>query len=134
MSASEAQRRGVRPLARSSATASYAHEPEWFTTAPAGAIQSAHAARWKAGDVQLYEVNEAFAAVTMAAMRDVGLEHARTQRQRRRMRARSSRSAPPARASSRRWCMRYEPAVAARHRLLMYRRWRSDAIAVEVAA
>jgi acetyl-CoA C-acetyltransferase len=79
MSAGEAQRRGVRPLARILGYASYAHEPEWFTTAPAGAIKKLLAQLgWKAGDVQLYEVNEAFAAVTMAAMRDVGFEHSRT--------------------------------------------------------
>jgi acetyl-CoA C-acetyltransferase len=79
MSASEAQRRGVTPLARILGYASYAHEPEWFTTAPAGAIQKLLAQLgWKAADVQLYEVNEAFAAVAMAAMHDVGFEHART--------------------------------------------------------
>ncbi|HEV7606991.1 MAG TPA: acetyl-CoA C-acyltransferase [Steroidobacteraceae bacterium] len=79
MSASEAQRRGVKPLARILGYASFAHEPEWFTTAPAGAIKKLLAQLgWKPADVQLYEVNEAFAAVTMAAMRDVGFDHART--------------------------------------------------------
>jgi acetyl-CoA C-acetyltransferase len=79
MSAAEAARRGAKPLARISGYTSFAHEPEWFTTAPAGAIQKLLAQlRWKAGDVHLYEVNEAFAAVTMAAMRDVGFDHART--------------------------------------------------------
>jgi len=79
MSAAEAGRRGVKPLAKIVGYASFAREPEWFTTAPAGAIQQLLAQLgWKHGDVDLYEVNEAFAAVTMAAMRDVGFEHART--------------------------------------------------------
>jgi len=79
MSAAEAGRRGVKPLAKIVGYASFAREPEWFTTAPAGAIQKLLAQLgWKHGDVDLYEVNEAFAAVTMAAMRDVGFEHART--------------------------------------------------------
>jgi acetyl-CoA C-acetyltransferase len=79
MSAAEAQRRGVAPLARIVGYASFAQEPEWFTTAPAGAINKLLAQiGWKAGDVHLFEVNEAFATVTMAAMRDIGFDHART--------------------------------------------------------
>jgi acetyl-CoA C-acetyltransferase len=79
MSAGEAARRGIKPLALIHGYASFAQEPEWFTTAPAGAIQKLLAQLgWKAGDVHLYEVNEAFAVVTMAAMRDVGFDHART--------------------------------------------------------
>jgi len=79
MSAAEAARRGTRPLARIAGYASFAQQPEWFTTAPAGAITKLLAQLgWKAGDVALYEVNEAFAVVTMAAMRDVGFDHART--------------------------------------------------------
>jgi acetyl-CoA C-acetyltransferase len=79
MSAAEAQRRGVKPLARIAGYTSFAHEPEWFTTAPAGAIEKLLAQLgWKPGDAHLYEVNEAFAAVAMAAMRDVGFDHART--------------------------------------------------------
>ena len=79
MSAAEAERRGINPLARVLGYASFAREPEWFTTAPAGAIQKLLAQLgWKAGDAHLYEVNEAFAVVTMAAMRDVGFDHART--------------------------------------------------------
>ncbi len=78
MSASAARAAGATPLARVVAYASFAHAPEWFTTAPAGAIKRAlEKAGWKAGAVDLYEINEAFAVVTMAAMRDVGLEHAR---------------------------------------------------------
>jgi len=79
MSAAEAARRGVKPLARIVGYASFAREPEWFTTAPAGAIQKLLAQLgWKPSDPDLYEVNEAFAVVTMAAMRDVGFDHART--------------------------------------------------------
>jgi acetyl-CoA C-acetyltransferase len=79
MSAAEAARRGIQPLAKIVGYTSFAREPEWFTTAPAGAIQKLLARLgWQPGDVELYEVNEAFAAVTMAAMRDVGFDHART--------------------------------------------------------
>jgi acetyl-CoA C-acetyltransferase len=79
MSGAEAARRGIQPLARILGYASFAREPEWFTTAPAGAIHKLLAQLgWKPGDAHLYEVNEAFAAVTMAAMRDVGFDHART--------------------------------------------------------
>jgi acetyl-CoA C-acetyltransferase len=78
MRESTAKARGLKPLARLLAYASYAHEPEWFTTAPVGAIQKTLARLgWKPGDVDLYEVNEAFAAVTMAAMRDVDIDPAR---------------------------------------------------------
>ena len=78
MTADEAEKRGLKPLARIVAHASHAHEPEWFTTAPVGAIKSVlDKAGWAAGDVDLYEINEAFACVTMAAMHDVGLDHAK---------------------------------------------------------
>ncbi len=77
-SASAARAAGAAPLARVVAYASFAHAPEWFTTAPAGAIKRVlEKAGWNAGQVDLYEINEAFAVVTMAAMRDVGLDHAR---------------------------------------------------------
>jgi acetyl-CoA C-acetyltransferase len=76
MTESEAKRRGARPLAKIVAYASNAHEPEWFTTAPVGAIKKVlDKAGWKASDVDLFEVNEAFAVVTMAAMKDVGIPH-----------------------------------------------------------
>jgi acetyl-CoA C-acetyltransferase len=78
MSESEAKKRGAKPLARLIAQASNAHEPEWFTTAPVGAIQKVLAkAGWKAADVELYEINEAFAVVTMAAMKDIGIDAAK---------------------------------------------------------
>jgi acetyl-CoA C-acetyltransferase len=76
MTESEAKKRGAKPLARILASASNAHEPAWFTTAPVGAIQKVLAkAGWKASDVDLYEVNEAFACVSMAAMKDIGIPH-----------------------------------------------------------
>ena len=74
MTEGEAKKRGAKPLARILAHASNAHEPEWFTTAPVGAIEKVlKKAGWKASDVDLFEVNEAFAIVTMAAMKDIGI-------------------------------------------------------------
>jgi acetyl-CoA C-acetyltransferase len=76
MTESEAKKRGAKPLAKIVAYASNAQEPEWFTTAPVGAIKKVlDKAGWKASDVDLFEVNEAFAVVTMAAMKDVGIPH-----------------------------------------------------------
>jgi acetyl-CoA C-acetyltransferase len=76
MRASEAKRRKLQPLAKIVAQASHAQAPAWFTTAPIGAIKKVlEAAGWSAKDVGLYEINEAFAVVTMAAMRDLGLPH-----------------------------------------------------------
>jgi len=78
MSAGEADRRGIQPLARIVAHAQHSQEPEWFTTAPVAAIKSLQAQiGWDTDAVDLYEVNEAFACVTMAAMRDVGIDHAK---------------------------------------------------------
>ena len=78
MRASEARRRKLTPLARIVATASHAQAPAWFTTAPIGAIKKVlDAAGWSAKDAGLYEINEAFAVVTMAAMRDLDLAHDR---------------------------------------------------------
>jgi acetyl-CoA C-acetyltransferase len=78
MSADEAARRGLKPLARILGYASHAQEPEWFTTAPVGAIRKVLGALgWKPHDADLYEINEAFAVVTMAAMRDIDIDHAR---------------------------------------------------------
>lgn len=69
---------GRRPLARVVAYTSHAHQPEWFTTAPGGAIRKVlDQAGWAADAVDLFEINEAFACVTMAAMRDVDLSHAK---------------------------------------------------------
>lgn len=76
--ASVAAKAKLTPLATIVAHASHAHAPEWFTTAPGGAINTVlQRAGWKAADVELYEINEAFAVVTMAAMKDVGIAHDR---------------------------------------------------------
>ena len=76
MRLSETEKRGLTPRAVIRAHASHAHEPAWFTTAPVPAIKKLLAKLdWTAEDVDLFEVNEAFAVVTMAAMRDCGLPH-----------------------------------------------------------
>jgi acetyl-CoA C-acetyltransferase len=77
-SAAAARERGLEPLARIVAYASHAQAPEWFTTAPAPSIRKVlDRAGWKPGDVDLYEINEAFACVTMVTMQELGLDHAR---------------------------------------------------------
>ncbi|MEN3810029.1 acetyl-CoA C-acyltransferase [Chromobacterium piscinae] len=76
MTAAEATKRGLTPIARIVGHSSYAHEPGWFTTAPVHAIEKLLVKTgWKAGEVDLYEINEAFAVVTMAAMHDLKLPH-----------------------------------------------------------
>ena len=76
MRRSTAEQRGIAPLARIVAAATHAQAPAWFTTAPVDAIRKVLAAAgWQAADVGLYEINEAFAVVAMAAMRDLGLPH-----------------------------------------------------------
>jgi acetyl-CoA C-acetyltransferase len=76
LSADDAKTRGVKPLARIVAHATHSQEPEWFTTAPVGAITKVlEKAGWKATDVDLFEVNEAFAVVAMAPMRELGIPH-----------------------------------------------------------
>ena len=76
MRESTAARLGAKPVARIVAHAVHAQEPAWFATAPAGAVRKALAqAGWQANQVDLWEVNEAFAAVTMAAMHDFSLPH-----------------------------------------------------------
>lgn len=75
-SAQKAQQLGLKPLARIAAHASFAHEPEWFTTAPVQAIkQVLENAQWDQSSVDLFEINEAFAVVTMAAMHDLAIPH-----------------------------------------------------------
>ena len=72
----EAQRRGIAPLARIVAHATHAQEPGWFTTAPVGAMRTLfERTGWRAEDVDLYEINEAFAVVTMAAMQELAIPH-----------------------------------------------------------
>ena len=76
MRESTAKQMGVKPLARIVSHAAHAQAPQWFATAPAGAIQKVlKQAGWQAEQVDLWEVNEAFAAVTMAAMHEFKLPH-----------------------------------------------------------
>ena len=76
MRRSEAERQGVEPLAVVVGHASHAQEPAWFTTAPVGAIRKLfEQTGWRAEKVDLFEINEAFAVVILAAMRDLNLPH-----------------------------------------------------------
>jgi len=73
---STAEASGAEPLARIIAHSGFAHAPEWFTTAPVFAIEALQdKLGWKPADVDLYEINEAFAVVAMAAIKDLGLDH-----------------------------------------------------------
>ena len=76
--AAAARERGLTPLARIVAYGSHAQAPEWFTTAPGPSIRKVlDRAGWQADAVDLYEINEAFACVTMVAIQELGLDHAR---------------------------------------------------------
>lgn len=76
MSAAEADKRGLTPIARIVGHSAFAQEPAWFTTAPVYALKKLLDAQgWTPDDVDLFEINEAFAVVTMAAMKDVGISH-----------------------------------------------------------
>lgn len=76
MSSDEANKRGLEPLAKIVAHATHSQAPEWFTTAPVTAIANVlKKAGWDAKDVDLFEVNEAFACVAMAPMRELGIPH-----------------------------------------------------------
>ncbi|GAB6195787.1 thiolase family protein [Lysobacter xanthus] len=76
MSAETAQRLGAKPIARLVAQAGHAQEPEWFTTAPIEATRRVlEKAGWSVDDVDLFEINEAFACVAMAPMKDLGIPH-----------------------------------------------------------
>ncbi|HHL43051.1 MAG TPA: acetyl-CoA C-acyltransferase [Hellea balneolensis] len=78
MKKSEAEKRGLKILAEIKAHAAHAHEPDYFTTAPVGAMEKVLAkAGWDKDDVDLWEINEAFAVVPMIAMRDMKLDHAK---------------------------------------------------------
>lgn len=78
MRQSEAEKRGLKPLAAVRAHTQNAHEPEWFTTAPVGAMKKLlDKAGWSKDDVDLFEINEAFAVVAMAAMKELDLDHAK---------------------------------------------------------
>lgn len=74
MNRGEAEKRGLTPLAELKAHTTFAREPEWFTTAPVGAINTLfEKTGWDLDDVDLFEINEAFAVVTMAAIKDLNL-------------------------------------------------------------
>ncbi len=76
MTAAEAEQRGLTPIARIVGHSAFAHEPAWFTTAPIYAVRKLHEALgWTPDEVDLYEINEAFAVVTMAAMKDICIGH-----------------------------------------------------------
>jgi acetyl-CoA C-acetyltransferase len=76
MTRSEAEKRGVKPLATIVASAAHAQAPAYFTTAPVRAMRKAlDKAGWKIGDVDLFEINEAFAVVPMIAMKDLSISH-----------------------------------------------------------
>ncbi|SAI66517.1 acetyl-CoA acetyltransferase [Bordetella ansorpii] len=76
MRESTAKKLGCTPLARIVAHTQHSQEPQWFTTAPVGALKNLYAKTgWTPADVDLYEINEAFAVVTMAAMKDFDLPH-----------------------------------------------------------
>lgn len=78
LSADVAAKLGIQPLARIVAHATHSHEPEWFTTAPVSAIRNVlEKAGWEASQVDLYEINEAFACVAMAPIKELGLDHAK---------------------------------------------------------
>lgn len=75
MRASEAKARGLKPIAAIRAHSSHAQEPAWFTTAPIAAIKKVlKSAGWSLDEVDLFEINEAFAVVTLAAIRDLDLD------------------------------------------------------------
>ncbi|MGY3039226.1 acetyl-CoA C-acetyltransferase [Rhodanobacter sp. TND4EL1] len=76
LSADDANKRGLKPLARIVAHATHSQEPQWFTTAPVAAIQKVlDKAGWKVEEVDLWEINEAFAVVAMTPMRELGIAH-----------------------------------------------------------
>jgi len=76
MRQSQANKHGLQAMAKIVAHASHSQAPEWFTTAPVGAMQKVlEKSAWSTNEVDLYEINEAFAVVTMAAMHDLKLPH-----------------------------------------------------------
>ena len=78
MTQTEADNRNIKPLAIIQGHSSFSHEPAWFTTAPVGAVRGLmDKLSWNVEDVDLFEINEAFAVVTMAAMHDLNLDHSK---------------------------------------------------------
>ncbi|KAF1717654.1 acetyl-CoA C-acyltransferase [Pseudoxanthomonas yeongjuensis] len=78
LSADEAARRGITPLARIVGHSTWSQEPQWFTTAPVGAIEKLlKQVGWTVADVDLFEINEAFAVVAMTPIQELGIPHAK---------------------------------------------------------
>ncbi|HOZ03883.1 MAG TPA: thiolase family protein, partial [Arenimonas sp.] len=78
MEESQAVAKGLKPLARIVAHSTHSQAPEWFTTAPVAAIEKVlKKTGWTVADVDLFEVNEAFATVAMAPMRELGIPHSK---------------------------------------------------------
>ncbi|MDQ1119215.1 MULTISPECIES: thiolase family protein [Pseudoxanthomonas] len=78
LSAEDAAQRGLQPLARIVAHSTFSQQPEWFTTAPVGAIQKVlEKAGWSVQDVDLFEINEAFAVVAMVPIKELGIPHSK---------------------------------------------------------
>jgi acetyl-CoA C-acetyltransferase len=78
LSADEAARRGITPLARIVGHSTWSQEPQWFTTAPVGAIEKLlKQVGWTVADVDLFEINEAFAVVAMTPIKELGIPHAK---------------------------------------------------------
>jgi len=78
LSADEAAKRGITPLARIVGHSTWSQEPQWFTTAPVGAIgKLLKQVGWSVADVDLFEINEAFAVVAMTPIKELGIPHAK---------------------------------------------------------
>ncbi|WP_045760973.1 thiolase family protein [Xanthomonas albilineans] len=78
LSSDDAARRGITPLARIAGHATFSQAPEWFTTAPVGAIRKLlDQVGWSLDQVDLFEINEAFAVVAMVPIKELGLDHAK---------------------------------------------------------
>jgi acetyl-CoA C-acetyltransferase len=78
LSAEEAAKRGIQPLAKIVGHSTFSQQPEWFTTAPVSAIDKLlKQVGWSVGDVDLFEINEAFAVVAMAPIKELGIPHAK---------------------------------------------------------
>jgi acetyl-CoA C-acetyltransferase len=78
LSAEEAAKRGIAPLARIVGHSTFSQEPQWFTTAPVGAIEKLlKQVGWTVDEVDLFEINEAFAVVAMTPIKELGIPHAK---------------------------------------------------------
>jgi acetyl-CoA C-acetyltransferase len=78
LSAEEAAKRGIKPLAKIVGHSTFSQQPEWFTTAPVSAIDKLlKQVGWSVDDVDLFEINEAFAVVAMAPIKELGIPHAK---------------------------------------------------------